>query len=331
MTDHLSIIKNIAKGNLKQVYFLHGEEPFFIDLIEKFITSNVVDESARDFDQTIFYGKDTDLQTVVNAAKRFPMMGDKQVIAVREAQNIKSFDLLAKYLLHPQDQTVLVFAFKGKKASATILKKLKGDVEVFESKRIYESKVPSWIIQRAESEHLQISEKSAVILCEYLGNDLAKIDNELRKLAISLPKGSMITPEIIEQNIGISKDYNVFELCTALANRNVEKSNQIAKHFANNEKNHPLAAVIPQLYKLFSKIMSCHFAPSPNPEVLSNIIGVNKYFLKDYTTGQRNYNKRKLFNIISLLNEYDLKSKGYGNSSTSDGELLKELVFKILH
>ena len=164
-----------------------------------------------------------------------------------------------------------------------------------------------------------------------MGNDLSKIANELKKLSISLSPNSIITPDIIEQNIGISKDYNLFELSSALATRDIVKSNKIVNHFASNEKNYPIVVTIPSLYKLFSKIMGTYFAPSDNQDVVANTIGVKKFFLKDYTTGKRNYTKRKLFNIISYLNEYDLKAKGYGNTSSTDGELLKELVFKILH
>ena len=329
--NYQSIIKNIAKGNYSPIYFLHGEEPYFIDLIEKFATSKIINESARDFDQTIFYGKDTELQTVINSAKRFPMMGIHQVISVREAQNFKKFDELIEYAKNPQAQTILLLSFKGKKLDARILKKLKGNVEFFESRKLYDNQIPGWIVNQVASQHLQISEKSATLISEFLGNDLAKIANELKKLSITLSKNSVITPEIIEQNIGISKDYNVFELTTALSSRDIVKANRIVNHFAANEKNYPLVVTIPNLYRLFSKIMCCYFAPSDNPEVIAQTIGVNKFFVKDYTTGKRNYSKRQIFNIISYLNEYDLKAKGYGNVSTSDGELLKELVFKILH
>ncbi len=329
--NYQSIIKNIAKGNYSPIYFLHGEEPYFIDLIEKFATSKIINESARDFDQTIFYGKDAELQTVINSAKRFPMMGSHQVISVREAQNFKKFDELIEYAKNPQSQTILLFSFKGKKLDARILKKFKGNIEFFESRKLYDNQVPDWIVNQVASQHLQISEKSATLISEFLGNDLSKIANELKKLSITLSKNSVITPEIIEQNIGISKDYNVFELTTALSKRDIVKANRIVNHFAANEKNYPLVVTIPNLYRLFSKIMCCYFSPSDNPEVIAQTIGVNKFFVKDYTTGKRNYSKRQIFNIISYLNEYDLKAKGYENVSTSDGELLKELVFKILH
>lgn len=329
--SHQLIIKNIAKGNYSPIYFLHGEEPYFIDLIEKFATSKIIDESARDFDQTILYGKDSELQTIVNSAKRFPMMGGHQVISIREAQNFKKFDELIEYAKKPQAQTVLIFSYKGKKLDARTIKKFKENVEFFESKKLYDNQIPGWIINQAQSEHLQISEKSAILISEFLGNDLAKVANELKKLTITLPKNSIITPEIIEQNIGISKDYNIFELSTALANRDIVKANRIVNHFAANEKNYPLVVTIPNLYRLFSKIMGCYFAPSDSPDVIAKTIGVNKFFVKDYRTGKKNYSKRQIFNIISYLNEYDLKAKGYGNTSTPGGELLKELVFKILH
>ena len=329
--SHQLIIKKIAKGSYSPVYFLHGQEPYYIDLIEKFATSNIIKKEARDFDQTIIYGKDTDLQTIINSAKRFPMMGAHQVVSVREAQNFKNFDELIQYAKNPQAQTILIFSFKGKKLDARILKKLKENVEFFESKKLYDNQVPAWIINQVESQQLKISEKSSVLLNEFLGNNLAKIANEIKKLSISLPKNSQITPEIIEQNIGISKDYNIFELSTALANKEIIKANRIVNHFASNEKNYPLIITLSSFYRLFSKIMACYFAPSDQPDIIAKTIGVNAFFARDYINGKRNYSKRQIFSIMGYLNEYDLKSKGYGNVSTSDGELLKELVFKIMH
>ncbi len=329
--NHQLIIKNIAKGHYSPIYFLHGQEPFCIDLIEKFATSHIVKEEAKDFDQTIIYGKDTDLQAVINSAKRFPMMGAHQVVSVREAQNFKKFDELIQYAKNPQAQTILMFSFKGKKLDAKILRKLKENVVLFESKKLYDNQIPGWILNQVESHQLKISEKSSVILSEFLGNNLGKIKSEIKKLSISLPKDSKITPEIIGKNIGISKDYNIFELSTALANKEIIKANRIVNHFASNEKNYPLVVTLSSFYRLFSKIMCCYFSPSNQPDIIAKTIGVNLFFAKDYINGKRNYSKRQIFKIIGYLNEYDLKSKGYGNVSTSDGELLRELVFKILH
>lgn len=329
--DHKVIIKEIASGKQKPVYFLHGDEPYFIDLIERFATDRILDESAKSFDQTILYAKDTELISVINAAKRFPMMGALQVISVREAQHYKKFDDLIEYLKNPQPQTLLIFSFKGKKLDKRIQKKFGKDAVIFESKKFYENQIPDWITKYVGSKKLQIAVKSAVLLSEFLGNDLGKISNEIDKLAISLPPNSMITPEVIEQNIGISKEYNTFELSSALAAKDIVKANKIINHFSANPKNYPLVVTLSMLYGLFSKIMCCHFAGSTNPDVLAKTIGVNRFFVKDYEIGMRNYNKRKLFQIIEILNDYDLKSKGFGNTSTSDGDLLKELTFKILH
>jgi len=326
-----NIIKDIAKGNYKPVYFLHGEEPYFIDLVENFAITNIIDKSARDFDQTILYGKDSELQTIINSAKRFPMMGSYQVISVREAQHIKKFDELIQYCEKPQTQTILIFSYKGKKIDARTAKKFKKNIELLESKKLYENQIPGWVINQVKSEGLEITEKSAVLISEFLGNNLGKITNELKKLSIALPKKSVITPEIIEQNIGISKDFNLFELSTAVANRDILKANRIVNHFGANEKNYPIVLTIPSLYRLFSKIMGVYFSPSDNPEVIAKTIGVNKFYLKDYTSGKQNYSKRQIFKAIGLLNEYDLKAKGYGSNSVTSGELLKELIFKIMH
>ncbi len=329
--NHQLIIKKIAKGSYSPIYFLHGQEPYFIDLIEKFATTKIINEAARDFDQTIIYGKETELQTVINSAKRFPMLGSHQVVSVREAQNFKNFEELISYSKKPQNQTILIFSYKGKKLDARIIKKLNQNVEFFESKKLYENQIPGWIVNFVKSEFLQISEKSAVLISEFLGNDLAKIANEIKKIAINLPKNTLITPELIEKNIGISKDYNIFELCTAIANRDILKANRIAKHFAANEKNYPITITLSNFYRLFSKIMGCYFSPSNQPNIIAKTIGVNTFFVEDYINGKRNYTKRQIFNIIKHLSDYDLKSKGYGNKSATDGELLKELVFKILH
>ena len=329
--NHQLIIKNIARGSYSPIYFLHGQEPYYIDLIEKFATSQIIKNEAKDFDQTIVYAKDTDLQTIINSAKRFPMMGSYQVISVREAQNFKKFDELIHYAKKPQDQTILIFSFKGKKLDARTQKKLNENVDFFESKKLYDNQIPGWITKQVESQQLKISEKSSVILSDFLGNNLAKIANEIKKLSISIPKDSEITPEIIEKNIGISKDYNIFELSNAIANKEIIKANRIVNHFASNEKNYPLVVTLSSFYRLFSKIMGCYFSPSDQPDIVAKTIGVNPFFAKDYINGKRNYSKRQIFKIIGYLNDYDLKSKGYGNVSTSDGELLKELVFKILH
>ena len=329
--NHQLIIKNIARESYSPIYFLHGQEPYYIDLIEKFATSQIIKNEAKDFDQTIVYAKDTDLQTIINSAKRFPMMGSYQVISVREAQNFKNFDKLIDYAKKPQDQTILIFSFKGKKLDARTQKKLNKNVDFFESKKLYDNQIPGWITKQVESQQLKISEKSSVILSEFLGNNLAKIANEIKKLSISIPKDSEITPEIIEKNIGISKDYNIFELSNAIANKEIIKANRIVNHFASNEKNYPLVVTLSSFYRLFSKIMGCYFSPSDQPDIVAKTIGVNPFFAKDYINGKRNYSKRQIFKIIGYLNDYDLKSKGYGNVSTSDGELLKELVFKILH
>jgi DNA polymerase-3 subunit delta len=329
--DYKQIIKEISAGNQKPVYFLQGDEPYFIDLIERFTTERILDEGVKGFDQTILYGKDTDLISVINAAKRYPMMGKLQIISVREAQHYRNFDALIEYLKKPQDQTLLLFSFKGKKLDKRILKKFGSNAVIFESKKFYDNQVPDWIINYVASKKLQIAIKSAVLLSDFLGNDLAKIVNEVNKLAILLPPNSIITPDIIEQNIGISKEYNTFELTNALINQDILKANRIATHFGANPKNYPLVITISMLYGLFSKIMCLYFVKSSNPEVIAKELGVRNFFLKDYQIGKSKYSKRKLFQIITLLNEYDLKSKGVGNSSTTDGELLKELIFKILH
>lgn len=329
------IISDLKNKIYKPIYFLSGDEPYFIDLITKYINDNVLTDAEKSFNQTVLYGKETEIHTVINTAKRFPMMANHQVVIVKEAQNIKNIEELIHYAENPLNSTLLVINYKYK--SLDKRKKLHKSISakgvLFESKKLYDNEVPGWINAFLKNRNRTIDPSAGMLLTEYLGNDLSKIANELDKLIITLPEGEFnITTNHIERNIGISKDYNVFELNKALGQRNVLKANRIVNYFSHNPKDNPFTMTIATLYQYYSKILAYHFIKDKRDRrSLAATLKVNPYFIGDYEKAAKVYNPKKTVEVISLLREYDLKSKGYNNVSTSHGELLKELVYKILH
>lgn len=331
--EYLDIISDLKKKNYKPVYFLSGEEPYFIDQISDFIEKKVLDESEKEFNQTVLYGRDTDVGTIVGEAKRYPMMSDKMVIIVKEAQNIRNIEDLDSYIANPLDSTILVICYKYKtldKRKAfpkTVAKK----GVLFESKKLYDNKIPDWIAAYLKEKKYTASPKSSQLLTEYLGNDLGKISNELDKLMINLPPGTEITPDHIQMNIGISKDFNTFELNDALTKKDVVKANRIINYFAANSKEHPLVLTIASLNAFFVKLLRYHGLEDKSKESAARALGVHPFFVSDYVNAARNYPMQKLKAIAGYLREYDLRSKGIDNASADDGALMKELIWKILH
>jgi len=329
------ILTDLKNKIYKPIYFLSGEEPYFIDLITKYINDNVLNDAEKSFNQTVIYGKDTDIYTVINTAKRFPMMANHQVVIVKEAQNIKNIDDLVHYAAAPLKSTLLVINYKYKTLDKRkkLYKALADNGVLYESKKLYDNEVPGWINAYLKKKNRSIEPGAAALLNEYLGNDLSKIANELDKLIITLPDGEFnITSNHIERNIGISKDYNNFELHKALTQKNVLKANRIVNYFAQNQKDNPFTMTIATLYHFYSKVLSYHFVKDKkDKKSVAATLKVNPYFLGDYELAAKNYNPKKTVEIIGLLREYDLKSKGYNNVSTPPGELLKEMVYKILH
>ncbi len=329
------ILSDLKKGNYKPIYFLQGEEGYAIDKITDYIAENVLDESERDFNQTVFYGRDVNILDLISAAKRFPMMAQHQVIIVKEAQDLsRTIDKLEDYAKNPMESTILVINYKYKKLDGRkpLSKLLKKEQILFTSDKIKDYKLPDWIVAYCKEKGLSISPKASILMSEYLGNDLSKIANTIEKLLVVLDGDTVIDEKVIQRNVGISKDFNLFELNNALAEKNVYKSNLIVNHFAQNPKSHPLVVTLSSLYNYFTKLMKYHFyAPNVGERELAGIIGVHPFFLKDYKIAARNYTKGKLARIFGYLREYDLQAKGVNNVSANDGELLKELVFKILH
>lgn len=328
------ILKQLKKEIYHPIYFLMGEEPYFIDRITEYIADHVLAEEEKSFNQIILYGKDTDITNIINTARRFPMMARRQVVIVREAQNLDRIEDLIHYVENPLESTLLVINYKYKKLDKRkrLFKALEKNSILFESRRLYDDKVPPWINSYLLSRGLRIEPKAAVILTEYLGNDLSKIANELEKLIIVLKsEQDVITSADIERNIGISKDFNNFELNNALAQRNVLKANRIAQYFGANQKNHPLTLTITSIYFFFSRVLSYHFLADKSSRKVASVLKIEPFFIREYEKAAANYTTAKTVRIISLLREYDLRSKGFGNVSTVPGELLKELIYKIIH
>ena len=327
------IIQNLKNKVYHPIYLLHGEESYFIDEISDYIEANVLDEMEREFNLTVLYGRDCTVDAIVSAAKRYPMMANHQVIIVKEAQDVSKLEELADYIEKAVPTTILVLAHKTKKVDSrkVFFKRADKFGITFEAKKLYDSQVPAWVKEFVAKKGYTIDQKSCSLLVEYLGGDLSKIANELEKLMLNIPEKSTITPEIIEKYIGISKDYNVFELNKALATKNVLKANQIITHFALNPKENPIQKVIPIVFSFFLKLLLYQTnVQKANPAELKAIVGTP--FLQEFESAARQFPVRKTAQIIGYLREYDVKSKGVDStSSVEGGDLLKELVFKILH
>ncbi len=329
------IKKDISARKFHPVYLLMGDEPYYIDEITTVLVNTVLPETERDFNQTILYGQETDVPTIITMARSFPMMSDYQLIVIKEAQGLKKIEDLELYVRNPLASTILVLNYKG--GTLDKRKKLHAEVEkrgvVFESKKIPDYKMPAFITSLISSKGLGIDQKSAQMLTDYLGNDLSKIVNEVDKLLLSLSSNEKrITAELIEQNIGISKDFNNYELLKAIVEKNILKVNQIADYFEKNPKNNPFIMTLSVLFNFFSNLMVCYWAKDKSENGIAAELGFrNSYQAKDYVLALKNYNAFKAMEIVSLLRTYDAKGKGVDNPSTPDGELLKELLFKIMH
>ena len=334
MDQVIQITKDIKSGKLKPIYFLMGEEPYYIDKLTEFIEQNVLQEHERDFNQSILYGRDVTIEDVIGTAKRFPMMADRQVIVVREAQELsRTIDKLEAYAENPQPTTVLVFAYKYKTLDKRkkITKLLDKVGVVFESKKLYENQVGDWIKRVLSGQGYSIDNKAVAMLVEFLGTDLSKINNELEKLKIILPKGHTFTPNDIEENIGFSKDFNNFELRKAIGEKNQVKAYQIIDYFAQNPKDNPLVVTTGLVFGFFSQLLQYHGLKDKSQMNAAKVLKVNPYFVKDYEVAFRNYPMKKVSAIVAALRTLDVKSKGVGAASTSQHDLLKELLIAIFN
>ena len=350
--DFEKIISDLKNKVYHPVYFLMGEEPYFIDAVANYIEKNVLNDSEKEFNQTVVYGGETNISAVIGAAKRYPMMSNYQVVIVKEAQNMK--DLVPRekpetekkgsgesekihpfvsYLEKPQKSTILVFCHKYKTVDmrTAFAKTLSKKAVVMKSDTMYDYKVPKWIEGFLAEKHYSVEPPASALLTEFLGSDLSKIANELEKLFINIPERSKITTDHIYKYIGISKEYNNFELQAAIGKRDALKANRIINYFASNTKDNPLVMTIALLANYFGKVLTYHYLPDKSQNNVAAELKVNPFFVKDYSLAAGNYPAKKTMDVISLLRQYDLRSKGFDGNSNDEGELLKELVFKIIH
>jgi len=337
MKEVNQIIKDIKSGHVKPIYFLAGEETYFIDKISDYIASNLLPDNAKGFDQMLMYGLDVDVQNLLLQARRFPMIGDKQLIIVKEAQHLfkKKNEVLAmeNYLENPVPTTVLVFDYKYKKIDKRkkLYKLIQKKGLYFEHKKLYESGVAKWISETVKSMGFSIDIKSAQMLIDFLGTNLSKIDNELKKLALLLPKNAQISPEVIETNIGISKDYNNFELKSAIAKGDYVKAQRIINYFTANPKEHSIIFTTAILYNFFRDLFVYHSLNDKSQYSVAKALGVNPYFVGEFDQAAKKYPMKKVTKNIGFLKDADLKTKGVASGSMTHKDVLNELLFKLMH
>ena len=335
-TTYESILSDLSEGKFAPLYILMGEESYFIDKITDFIAQNALREEERDFNQTVCFGSDVSAAAVADMARRYPMMAERQVVIVKEAQNIKQWDQLEQYFEKPQPTTVLVIAYKngtidGRKKILT--KAQNAGAVIFESKKLYERDLPVFMVDYLKRHQATIDHKSCQMIAEHIGSDLSRLTSELDKVCLSMPEDSRhITPEVVEEQIGVSKDFNGFEFRSAIANRDVLKANQILKYFDSNPKSGGPFMLIPLLFNFFQNLMLAHYAPQKTDSGVAQFLDLRSAWgAKEYMIGLRNYSGMKTMQIIQKIRETDAKSKGLDNPNTPVGDLMKELVFFILH
>lgn len=333
MKNYQAQMHELRAGNYAPVYFLEGEEGFFIDRISGYIEEHALDEAGKAFDLNVVYGRDSDVDNILGMAREFPLGGERKVLIVKEAQHLKNIERISAYLKNVQTSTVLVFCYKYKKLDRRkpLAKELGKSAVLYTANKLKDYEIPDMAAKYLKSKKRNINASNARTLADHLGNDLGRLVNELDKLLIITQPGEEITAKIIEENIGISKDFNIFELQKALGTRSAERAFSIAKHFAANPKEHPLVLTVSMLYSYFNKLMAYHYLPDKNQASVAKVLKMNPYFVKDTAAAASRFSRGKLVRIHGVLREYDLKSKGLGNTSTDQGELLRELVYKLLN
>ena len=326
------IIADFKKGNYKPVYWLEGEEEFFIDKVVNYAEHKILSESEAGFNLSVFYGKDADWADVVNACRRYPMFSDRQVIVLKEAQAMRNIERLESYIDKPLHSTILVVAYKNKKVDGRtkLAKMLKDKGVVFTTKKLYDNELPEWTQQLIQSKGFTITNKALFLLIDHIGNDLSRLNNEIDKLALNLGERKQISEDDIEKYVGISKEFNVFELQQAVASRDLYKAMRIIQYFEGNPKAAPIQLILPSLYNFFSKVQMVHSLPSRDEKTAATAIGVHSFFIKDYLQAAQRYNYAGTEKILLLLHQYNLKSIGIDDSGTSDAMLLKEMTVKII-
>ncbi|MBQ8223318.1 MAG: DNA polymerase III subunit delta [Bacteroidales bacterium] len=326
------ILKDINNKVYYPIYFLMGEEPFFIDNISDELENKILDEAERSFNQVVLYGADVTAKDIMTQARAFPMMGDHLVVIVKEAQSVKDIDRLGEYIDKLPSTTILVINYKYKKLDKrkALAKYIDKKGVLFESKRLYDNNIPDWIVKYLASKKYNITPKAAQMLADFLGNDLHKVRNELEKLMIAVPPTKRIDDADVEYNVGISKDFNVFELQKAIGYKNYPKAYQIVNYFGDNSNENPIFMTIPVLYTYYTKLLKLHFSKDKSKSNMSSLLGVHPNFINDYFEAARNYSWTDCMNSIAVLREFDLKSKGYNSTDISQKELYKEMLLKLM-
>lgn len=328
------IITDLKNKIYKPIYLLYGEETYFIDQITNYIADNVLNDSEKAFNQTIIYGKDIDTKFLVQTAKRYPMMSNYQVVIVKEAQNLKLDEYIDSYFEDPLKSTIFVLAIKdgSKNEKRTKLAKLGGkNVVAFESKKLYERDMIKWVDTLAKSYDLTLMPDAQRMMYEHIGDNLSRLDGEMKKLQNSTTKGKPITAEIVAQNIGINRDFNIFELQKAIGYKNSLRAYQIVDYFAKNPKSTPMPQVTTTLFEYFSKLLKVHYATDKSQNGLAAMLGAHPFFVREYTDAASHYPVGKIISIISFIREADAQSKGMRGTSYTDADIYKELIYKILH
>lgn len=351
MKEAEKILTDLRRKILKPVYFFFGEEPYYIDQLSDYIEEHILSPEEKEFNQDVVYGKESSLSAIIGLARQYPMLSEWRVVLVKEAQDLRDLakkaddsedaepapeggvKLLQNYLEKPVTSTILVFCYKHKPFDkrTSLAKSMQKHAVMLETKRLYDNQVPQWITEYVKSAGMAINPRASFMMSEFLGNDLSKIANEVSKLVISMKPGQEITPELVQEKIGISKDYSVFELQDALCAKDVLKANRIVSFFAANPKENPAPLVLATLYNYFTKVLRFHFLADKSKFAAAQSLGVNPFFVEGYARAASNYPTGKLKQVFAALKECDLRSKGIDNSSVPEGELMKELVFKILH
>ena len=326
------IIADWKKGNFKPIYWLEGDEPFFIDQVVNYAEHKILPEAEASFNLSIFYGKDADWSSVVNACMRYPMFAEKQVVILKEAQQMRDIEKLESYIDNPLASTIFVVSFKEKKVDgrSKLAKTLKSKGEMLTTKKMYDSQLPEWVNQMVASHQLTITPKALHLLVDHIGNDLSRLQNEVEKLAVNLAGRKNITEEDIEKYIGVSKDFNVFELQDALGKRDLAKTIRIIHYFEANPKAAPIQMILPALYNYFSKVFMLYSLPNITEQSAAAALGVNPFFVKEYIATARRYDYEGIEKVLLLLHQYNLRSIGVHDAGTSDAGLLKELAVKMI-
>lgn len=332
--EYKGVIKQLQGEHVKPIYFLHGEEPFYIDKIVEVAAKGILSESERDFNQSVFYAKDTQPIDVVDAAMRLPMMSERQVVILKEAQEYKSaqWEVFEKYFESPSKTTVLVIAYKYKKFDkrTKAYKLLQKSAEIFESAPVKDYKLPEWVRNYLDEKNYLITDKALALVCEHVGNDLERMANELEKLFILVPEESQINEKHIEEHIGISKDYNVFELVNAVLEKDATKAFKIVHYFEQNPKATHITVVLANLHTLFQRLFKAHFLKSDDPRQIASKLGVHPFVAKELISHKRKHHPKRISQNFSVLRDYDLYAKGVNAAGVPQEELMKELIYKLV-